>query len=172
MRFFLATSMWVAIAVAQIAVAQDAAPPVPAAPPIPAPGPATSTQAPDAATAAPSPDAAPTAPAPPPGPPVVIVPVAPLSPPDVNSPYASPRDAARHRLQSTLSALTLNRDIKDGMRGFAQAYLEDSTYAAAAYDLAILAAIDEKWDDAAAALSKPYAWINAGSPLPSPSSSG
>ena len=144
MRFFLATTLWAAIA-----VAQDAAPPVPPTPAIPA-------QTPDAAPPSPNqaPDAAPAVPAPPPGPPVVIVPVAPLAPADLNSPYASPRDAARHRFQSTLSALTANRDIKDGMRGFAQAYLEDSTYAAAAFDLAILAAINEKWDDAAAALDQ------------------
>ncbi len=48
----------------------------------------------------------------------------------------------------------MNRDLKDGIRGFEQAYLEDSTYAAAAYDPAILAAIEEKWDDAAAALDQ------------------
>ncbi len=93
-------------------------------------------------------------PAPPPGPPIVTVATAPLAPPDLASPYASPRDAARHRLQATLSSLSVNRDLKDGIQGFAQAYLEDSTYAQAAYDLAILAAIDEKWDDAAAALDQ------------------
>jgi hypothetical protein len=88
------------------------------------------------------------------GPPVVTVSTPPLAAPDLASPYASPRDAARHRLQATLSSLGVNRDLKDGIQGFAQAYLEDSTYAAAAYDLAILAAIDEKWDDAAAALDQ------------------
>jgi hypothetical protein len=93
-------------------------------------------------------------PALPPGPPVVTVSATPLAPPDLTSPYASPRDAARHRLQATLASLTVNRDLKDGIQGFAQAYLEDSTYAQAAFDLAILAAIDEKWDDAANALDQ------------------
>ena len=93
-------------------------------------------------------------PAPPPGPPVINVSIAPLAPPDLDSPYASPRDAARHRFQATLAALRVNHDLKDAIRGFEQAYLEDSTYAAAAFNLAILAAIDEKWDDAAAALSR------------------
>ena len=93
-------------------------------------------------------------PAPPPGPPVVNVSIAPLAPAELDSPYASPRDAARHRFQATLAALRVNHDLKDGIRGFEQAYLEDSTYAAAAYNLAILAAIDEKWDDGAAALSR------------------
>ncbi len=96
----------------------------------------------------------PDTPAPPPGPPVVNVSIAPLAPPDLDSPYASPRDAARHRFQATLAALRVNHDLKDGIRGFEQAYLEDSTYAAAAYNLAILVAIDEKWDDAAAALTR------------------
>jgi hypothetical protein len=128
-RFFFAISL-LGTALSVTAFAQDAAPPDPA----PAPAPDT--------------------PAPPPGPPVVTVSAAPLSPPDLDSPYASARDAARHRLHATLAALTVNRDLRDGIRGFAQAFLEDPTYAAAAYDLAILAAIEEKWDDAAAALDQ------------------
>src|ERR1700674_5667449 len=66
--------------------------------------------------------------------PVVAVTVAPLAPPDLNSPYASPRDAARHRLQATLADLSSNHNIKDALRGFAQAYLADRTYAPAAFD--------------------------------------
>ncbi len=91
-------------------------------------------------------------PAPPPAP--VMVSVPPLAPVDLNTPYASPRDAARHRLQATLAELSENRNVKDGLRGFAQAFSEDHTYAAAAFNLGILAAIAEKWDDAVAAFEE------------------
>jgi hypothetical protein len=93
-------------------------------------------------------------PAPPPTPAPVIVVVAPLAPVDPNTPYASPRDAACHRFQVTLADVTENRNAKDGLRGFAQAFNDDRTYAAAAYNLGILAAIAEKWDDAVAALEE------------------
>ena len=86
--------------------------------------------------------------------PVVTVAVAPLAPPDLNSPYASPRDGARHRLQSTLSDLSATRNIKEAIRGFAEALLTDRTYVAAAFDLGILAAIAEKWDDSAGAFEE------------------
>jgi hypothetical protein len=86
--------------------------------------------------------------------PVVMVSVPPLAPVDLNTPYVSPRDAARHRLQGTLAELTANRNLKDGLRGFTQAFAEDHTYAAAAFNLGILAAISEKWDDAAAAFDE------------------
>jgi len=102
-------------------------------------------------------------PAPPPAPapeavapaiPVIPVPVAPLAPPDLNSPYASPRDAARHRLQATVADLVANRNLKEALRGFSQALVEDRSYAVAAFDLGIIAAIAEKWDDAVAALEE------------------
>jgi tetratricopeptide (TPR) repeat protein len=86
--------------------------------------------------------------------PVVIVSVPPLAPVDPNTPYASPRDSARHRLQASLAELAANRNWKDGLRGFEHAFQEDHTYAAAAFDLGILAAIAEKWDDAVAALEE------------------
>ena len=75
----------------------------------------------------------------------------PLAPADFNSPYASPRDAARHRSQATLAELAANRNLKDALRGFEQALIDDRTYALAAFDLGIIAAISEKWDDAVAA---------------------
>ncbi len=80
--------------------------------------------------------------------PVITLSIAPLAAPDLDSPYASPRDAARHRLQATLSELGVSRDIKEAIRGFGQAFLLDRSYAAAAFDLGILAAIEEKWEDA------------------------
>ncbi len=86
--------------------------------------------------------------------PQVTVAVAPLAPPDLNSPYASPRDGARHRLQATLSDLTATRNIKEALRGLAEALLTDRTYAVAAFDLGILAAIAEKWDDSVGAFEE------------------
>ncbi|HKE27832.1 MAG TPA: PEGA domain-containing protein [Bryobacteraceae bacterium] len=94
------------------------------------------------------------APASSPEPPVVEVTVAPLAPPDLDSPYASPRDAARQWLQTTLANLAEQRDTRGAIRGFAQAYLMDRTYAQAAFDLGVIAAIEEKWEDAAAALAE------------------
>ena len=86
--------------------------------------------------------------------PKVTVAVAPLAPPDLNSPYASPRDGARHRLQATLSDLAATRNIKEARRGFAEAFLTDRTYAVAAFDLGILCAIAEKWDDSVGAFEE------------------
>jgi tetratricopeptide (TPR) repeat protein len=86
--------------------------------------------------------------------PVVTVAVAPLAPPDLNSPYASPRDGARHRLQATLSDLSTTRNIKEALRGLAEAFLTDRTYAVAAFDMGILATIAEKWDDSAGAFEE------------------
>jgi hypothetical protein len=87
-------------------------------------------------------------------PPVIEVAVPPLAPPDLDSPYASPRDAARQWLQATLANLAEQRDAHAAIRGFAQAFLIDRTYAAAAFDLGVVAAIEEKWEDAAAALAE------------------
>ncbi len=86
--------------------------------------------------------------------PVVTPDVVPLAPPDLDSPYASPRDAARHRFQATLSELQSGRNIKAGLQGFAEAFALDRTYAAAAFDLGILATIAEKWEDALPALQE------------------
>jgi hypothetical protein len=80
--------------------------------------------------------------------------VPPLAPPDLASPYASPRDAARHRLQVTLAQLQSSRDLRAGMHGFAEALIADRTYAAAAFDLGVIAAIAEKWEDALAAFEE------------------
>jgi hypothetical protein len=96
----------------------------------------------------------PAPPAAPPPIPIVMVSVPPIAPVDANTPYASPRDGARHRLQATLADLSANRHLKDGLRGFTQSFLEDHTYGAAAFDLGILAAISEMWDDAVAALEE------------------
>lgn len=86
--------------------------------------------------------------------PAVTLNVQPLAPADLDSAYAGPRDGARHWLQATLASLREQRDIRAGMRGFAEAFLLDRTYAAAAFNLGILAAIDEKWDDAAGAFEE------------------
>jgi len=59
--------------------------------------------------------------------PIINVTVSPLAPPDLDSPYASPRDAARHWLQATLAGLREQHDIRAAMRGFAQSYLVDRT---------------------------------------------
>jgi tetratricopeptide (TPR) repeat protein len=80
--------------------------------------------------------------------------VPPLAPPIPGSPYASPRDAARHRLQATLAELQSGRDARIAVRGFAEALSIDGTYAAAAWDLAIAAALTEKWSDAIAAMEE------------------
>jgi tetratricopeptide (TPR) repeat protein len=90
----------------------------------------------------------------PPAPPVITVDVAPLAPPDLNSPYASPRDAARHRLQDTMAQLQTTRSVRAAIQGFAEAFAADRTYATAAFDLAIVAAIAEKWSDALAAFEE------------------
>ena len=81
-----------------------------------------------------------------------VVGVPPLEPPDMNSPYASPRDAARHRLIQTLAELAVRRDVKAAVRGFADALVRDPSYALAAFDLGIAAAAAEKSEDAIAAL--------------------
>ena len=102
-----------------------------------------------AAASAPQPAAVP-----PPQPPAIEIAVPPLAPPDMDSPYASPRDAARHWFQVTLANLAEQRDTRAAMRGFAQAFLLDRTYAAAAFNLGVIAAVEEKWEDAAAALAE------------------
>ncbi len=86
--------------------------------------------------------------------PLVMVSAQPLAPADLNSPYASPRDAARHRLQATLADLAANRNLKEALRGFEQALIDDRSYALAAFNLGIVAAISEKWDDAVTALEE------------------
>jgi hypothetical protein len=103
-----------------------------------------------AAQPVPAPSAAPTAITPL----TVTVDLAPLAPPDLESPYASPRDAARHRLQATLAELRTARNTKLAMQGFTEALLIDRTYAIAAFDLGVIAAIAEKWQDALAALDE------------------
>src|SRR5579864_5633605 len=85
---------------------------------------------------------------------VLTVDVAPLRAPDLDSPYASPRDAARHRFQATLAELKASRSTKAGLQGFAEALLIDRTYAAAAFNLGVLAAIGEKWEDALGAFEE------------------
>lgn len=107
------------------------------------PAPATTTSEPQAV---PPPAQAPVGPAP-----VVVVTVPALTPVSLDTPYASPRDAARHWLQATLANLREQRDVNAGMRGMAQAFTLDRTYAAAAFDLGVLAAVAGKWDDAAGA---------------------
>ena len=103
----------------------------------------------------PAPDAQPVAqPAPGAPAPVVTLDIAPLAAPDLESPYASPRDAARHRLQATLAELRSSRNTKLAMQGFAEALLMDRTYATAAFDLGVIAAIAEKWQDALGALEE------------------
>ena len=86
--------------------------------------------------------------------PVVTLDITPLAAPDLESPYASPRDAARHRLQATLAELRSARNTKLAMQGFAEALLMDRTYAIAAFNLGVVAAIAEKWQDALAALEE------------------
>lgn len=85
---------------------------------------------------------------------VVTLDVAPLAPPDLASPYASPRDAARHRFQVTLAKLQSDRNIGAALQGFGDAFATDRTYAAAAFDLGIVAALAGKWQDALAALEE------------------
>src|SRR5579864_7599797 len=97
------------------------------------------------ASAVPSPVAAPS---------VVTLDLLPLAAPDLESPYASPRDAARHRLQATLAELRTARNTKLAMQGFTEALLIDRNYAIAAFNLGVVAAIAEKWQDALAALDE------------------
>lgn len=80
--------------------------------------------------------------------------VAPLAPLDLLTPYASPRDGARHRLQATLVQLQENKDLRLGVRGLAQALATDPSYALAAYNLGVLCAIAEQWEDARLALQE------------------
>jgi hypothetical protein len=129
MRLIVANFILAIAAAAQ--VEQPQAPPPPADP---------------AATAVPA--AVPAAPQ------VVEIPASPLAPPDLDSPYASPRDAARQWFQTTLANLREQRDTRAAMRGFAQAFLLDRTYASAAFNLGVIAAVEEKWDDAASALEE------------------
>ena len=107
--------------------------------------------------ASPAPDQQPAATAP-----VVTLSILPMAPPDLDSPYASPRDAARHWFQTTLANLREQHDIRGAVRGFAQALLLDRTYAAAAFNLGVLAAIDGKWEDAATALEEASRLDHAG----------
>ena len=86
--------------------------------------------------------------------PVLNLDVPPLAPPDLTSPYASPRDAARHRLQAALAQLQSSRNVRSAMQGFAEALVADPTYAPAAFNLGVIAAIGEKWEDALAALQE------------------
>jgi hypothetical protein len=88
------------------------------------------------------------------GAPVVPLEVVPLAAPDLESTYASPRDAARHRMQATLAELRTARNTKLAIQGFAEALLTDRTYAFAAFNLGVIAAIAEKWQDALAALDE------------------
>jgi hypothetical protein len=83
-----------------------------------------------------------------------IVDIAPLAPPDLTSPYASPRDAARHRLQTAITELTETRDIKAGLRNFAEAWATDRSYAPAVFDLAVLAAVAGRWKESIAAFTQ------------------
>jgi len=85
---------------------------------------------------------------------VVTLDIAPLAAPDLESPYASPRDAARHRLQASLTELRAARNTRAAMQGFTEALLIDRTYAIAAFNLGVVAAIAEKWQDALAALEE------------------
>jgi PEGA domain-containing protein len=95
------------------------------------------------------------APVEPPAPvPVVALDIAPLAPADLASPYASPRDAARHRFQVTLARLESTRNVDAAMQGFADALARDAGYASAAFNLGVVAAIAEKWPDALAALEE------------------
>lgn len=89
-----------------------------------------------------------------PGPATVTLDVSPLSPPDLDSPYASPRDAARHRFQATLGELQTSRNMKAALQGFADAFSIDRSYAAAVFNLAVVAAVAGKWEDALAALQE------------------
>src|SRR5215469_5099529 len=86
--------------------------------------------------------------------PVITVDVAPLRPPDLDSRYASPRDAARHRFQAALAELRTTRNIRTARAGFAEALLADPTYAPAAFDLGVVAAIAKQWEDALAAFEE------------------
>jgi tetratricopeptide (TPR) repeat protein len=85
---------------------------------------------------------------------VVTVDVAPLRAPDLDSPYASPRDAARHRFQATLAELKASRNTKAALQGFGEALILDRTYAAATFNLGVVAAIAEKWEDALGAFEE------------------
>jgi hypothetical protein len=67
-----------------------------------------------------------------------LVDVPPLQPPDPNSPYASPRDAARHRHAQTLADLATRRDATLAVRGLADALVRDPSYALAAFNLVSL----------------------------------
>ncbi len=89
---------------------------------------------------------------PPPAIPVVTLDVAPLAPPDLASPYASPRDGARQRFQAAMAQLQSDRDLKAAIKGFTEAYSADRTYAQAAFNLGVIAAIAEQWDTSLAAL--------------------
>lgn len=86
--------------------------------------------------------------------PVLTLDVAPLAPPDLASPYAGPRDAARHRFQATLAQLQGSRNPRAAMQGFAEAFVLDRSYAPAVFNLGVIAAIAEKWEDALAAFEE------------------
>src|SRR5579864_98633 len=72
----------------------------------------------------------------------LVISTAPLAPPDLDSPYASPRDAARQWFQTTLANLVEQRDTRAAIRGFAQAFLVDRTYGEAAFNIGVIAAIE------------------------------
>jgi tetratricopeptide (TPR) repeat protein len=84
----------------------------------------------------------------------LVVDTPPLRPVDSDTPYASPRDAARHRLQTAFSDLQTRRDVPAGVRGFADALARDPSYALAAYDFGVLSAVAGHWDDAVSALEE------------------
>src|SRR4051812_34035505 len=74
--------------------------------------------------------------------------IAPLAPPEMSSPYASPRDAARHRFQSAMAELAVQRDMKIAIRQMAETLATDPQYAPAAFNLGLLCAVGGKWQDA------------------------
>ena len=80
--------------------------------------------------------------------------VMPLKEVDLSSPYASPRDAARHRLRVTLDKLKADQNLAEGLRGMEQAVAIDPDYFVAVYNLGVACAIAEKWDDAIWALTE------------------
>jgi hypothetical protein len=57
-------------------------------------------------------------------------------------------------LQASLEELQRSRDIKSAVRGFGDAFALDRTYAAAAFNLGVMAAIAEQWTDAVSAFEQ------------------
>lgn len=139
-------SVMLAVLICGLISAQQEPTPQAAEQPAPVPPPAPVAEPAPVAQPAPVPQA--------PAIPVVTLDVAALAPPDLASPYASPRDAARHRLQASMAELRAARNTRLAMQGFAEALLADRTYAIAAFDLGVVAAIAEKWPDALAAFEE------------------